>query len=107
MLYQLIVYVPVSDAERLKMALFHAGAGKYAHYDQCSWESEGIGQFRPLENANPYIGTIEQLERVTELKIETICTKEVLKKVLTALKENHPYEEPAYGVTELKTIEDF
>jgi hypothetical protein len=27
--------------------------------------------------------------------------------VLKRLKEVHPYEEPAYGVIEFKTIEDF
>ncbi|MEW5832408.1 MAG: NGG1p interacting factor NIF3 [Campylobacterota bacterium] len=107
MLYQLIVYVPTGDAEHLKEALFAAGAGKYKHYDRCSWECGGTGQFRPLQGANPAIGRIETVEYVPEVKIETVCTAECLKKVLRALRENHPYEEPAYGVIELKTLEDF
>lgn len=107
MLYQLIVYVPVHDAENLKKALFDAGAGKYENYDRCSWESMGMGQFRPLSGSNPAIGAHGVLEQVEEVKIEMVCTAENIKKVLLALKKEHPYEEPAYGVIELKTIEDF
>lgn len=106
MLYQLIVYVPLADALRLKEALFEAGAGKYNLYDQCSWETKGTGQFRPLNGSHPTLGKQNQLERVEEIKIETICEKEVLKHVLETLKQYHPYEEPAYGVIELKTLED-
>lgn len=107
MLYQIIVYVPVSDAENLKQALFDAGAGRYHNYDQCAWETSGRGQFRPLQGANPAIGTLNEREYVDEIKIETICTHDSIHRVLEALLEAHPYEEPAYGVIELKTIEDF
>lgn len=107
MLYQLIVYVPFQNAEDLKTALFDAGAGKYENYDRCSWQTQGIGQFRPLLGSNPAIGTHGAIEHVEEVKIETICKAERIKEILVALKIGHPYEEPAYGVIELKTIEDF
>lgn len=107
MLYQVIVYVPLPDAEMLKKALFDAGAGKYENYDRCSWESLGTGQFRPLPGANPAIGRHHVIERVDEIKIEMICSAECITNVLIALKSTHPYEEPAYGVIELKTLEDF
>lgn len=107
MIYQLVVYVPADHAETLKDALFDAGAGRYAHYDRCSWESSGTGQFRPLEGANPAIGEHGVIETVKELKIEMVCTADVIKEVLSVLKKSHPYEEPAYGVFEIKTIEDF
>lgn len=107
MLYQVIVYVPLPDAEMLKEALFDAGAGKYENYDRCSWESLGTGQFRPLPGSNPAIGQHHTIERVDEIKIETICNAECITNVLKALKRAHPYEEPAYGVIELKTLEDF
>lgn len=107
MLYQLFVYVPLTASEKVKNALFDAGAGHYENYDQCSWESTGIGQFRPLEGSNPFLGSLRTLEKVEEIKIEMICKPEILKAVLERLKEAHPYEEPAYGVIEFKTIEDF
>lgn len=107
MLYQLIVYVPITHLEEFKDALFDAGAGQYAHYDRCSWECSGRGQFRPLNGSNPAIGTLGNVEYVEEVKIETVCRAEAIREVLIALKQTHPYEEPAYGVVELKTIEDF
>jgi hypothetical protein len=107
MLYQLFVYVPINASEKVKNALFDAGAGRYENYDQCSWESIGIGQFRPREGSNPFLGVLDTLEKVEEIKIEMICKAEMLKVVLKRLKEVHPYEEPAYGVIEFKTIEDF
>lgn len=107
MLYQLIVYVPIHATENLKTALFDAGAGRYENYDRCSWESVGTGQFRPLSGSHPALGTHGVIEHVEEIKIEMICKAENMKEVLIALKIGHPYEEPAYGVIELKTIEDF
>lgn len=107
MLYHLIVYVPANDAETVKNALFDAGAGRYEHYDRCCWQTEGHGQFRPLEGSNPAIGVQGKVETVAEIKIETICIPDTIQKVLKALKRAHPYEEPAYGVIELKTAEDF
>lgn len=107
MLYQLYVYVPISASENVKTALFAAGAGRYENYDHCSWESKGTGQFRPTEGSHPFLGTINTLEKVEEIKIEMICKAEKIKEVLKKLKEVHPYEEPAYGVIEFKTIEDF
>ncbi len=107
MLYHLFVYVPVADAEDVKQAMFEAGGGKYEQYDQCSWESSGTGQFRPMEGSNPYIGHYNTLEKIEELKIEMICDSHRIKYVLQALKESHPYEEPAYGAIEIKTLEDF
>lgn len=107
MLYQVIVYVPITHLEELRQALFDAGAGEYAHYDQCSWECTGRGQFRPLNGSNPAIGTRDIVEYVEEVKIETVCRVDKIREVLSALKQTHPYEEPAYGVIELKTIEDF
>lgn len=107
MLYQLIVYVPEAYAEELKNALFDAGAGRYEKYDRCSWASAGTGQFRPLEGSNPAIGTHGIIEKVEEIKIEMVCTEDAVADVLYALKRVHPYEEPAYGIVELKTIEDF
>ncbi len=107
MLYQLIVYVPATHTEELKNALFHAGAGHYENYDLCSWETSGMGQFRPLKGSNPSVGTHGIVEKVEEVKIEMVCKREKIKEVLDALKVAHPYEEPAYGVITMKTMEDF
>lgn len=97
---QLIFYVPHSHLEVVKDALFNAGAGRIGNYDRCSWQTAGKGQFRALDGSNPSIGKIGKTEKIVEYKVEMVMHKKDLKKVLQHLKESHPYEEPAYFVTE-------
>ena len=99
--YLLVVYVPLSDVEKIKKALFDAGAGKYQHYDQCCWQTKGQGQFRPLAGSQPAIGKQNHLEIVEEIKLELICDAQSIQKVIQALREAHPYEEPAFHVLKL------
>ncbi len=89
-------YVPVKDAEKVKNAMFQAGAGKIGLYDSCSFETKGIGQFRPLPGSRPAIGVNLELERVEELKVEMVCEEHLAESVIEALKKSHPYETPAY-----------
>ncbi|HOF02003.1 MAG TPA: NGG1p interacting factor NIF3 [Spirochaetota bacterium] len=97
-MYVLVSYVPESHLETLKKALFDKGAGKYKNYDMCCWEVKGFGQFRPLKGSFPYIGNTGEIEKVDEYRIELICKKKYLKKVIKELKKVHPYEEPAFSV---------
>ncbi len=105
-MYKLVFYVPEEHAERVKAAVFAAGAGRYRDYDSCSWQTTGLGQFRPLDSASPFIGRIGVLERVAEARVETICESGVVRGVVTALLAAHPYEEPAYDVTRIYTVDD-
>jgi len=73
-------------------------------YDCCCWQTLGSGQFRPLENSNPFIGEKGQIERVNEYKVEMVCDEEHIKAVITALKKAHPYEEPAFDVCKLEEL---
>jgi hypothetical protein len=98
---KLVFFVPKDDAEKVKKAIFDAGAGTIGNYDCCSFEVEGVGQFRPLSGSNPHIGNQDIIERVVELRVETICEDEKIKTVLEALRDSHPYEEPAIDVYEL------
>jgi hypothetical protein len=95
MLYHLIVYTPVSSANAVRKALAEAGAGAIGAYDSCSFSSKGTGRFRPLKGANPTIGSVEHLEEVEEERIEVVVPKETLIRVVRAVKQMHPYEEPA------------
>lgn len=106
-MYKLSFYVPESHLEALKNALFAKGAGRYRLYDQCCWQVLGEGQFRPLENSRPYLGKTRQLEKVGEYKVEMICVDEAIKEVVQTLLNIHPYEEPAYEIYKILTIEDF
>lgn len=101
-LYQLFFYVPESHLEEVKSALFQAGAGKIGDYQKCAWQIAGQGQFEPMAGSQPFIGQASQLERVLEYRVEMVCEKGTMPAAITALRSAHPYEEPAFGVFELK-----
>ncbi|MBK8188448.1 MAG: NGG1p interacting factor NIF3 [Cellvibrio sp.] len=102
-MHKIIYYVPESHLELTKSALFTAGAGRYKNYDQCCWQVLGQGQFRPLENSNPFVGESNQLTQIAEYRVELICEDDKLQQAITALRAAHPYEEPAIDVWQLET----
>ncbi len=103
-MYKLVFFVPSSHAEAVKDAVFAAGGGKIGLYDKCCWQVEGRGQFRPLAGSNPYLGCTGEEEVVSELRIELVCDDVFIQPVIQALKETHPYEEPAFDITALIDI---
>ncbi len=96
MTYKLEYYVPKDHLERVNQALFAAGAGKLGNYDQCCWTTEGQGQFRPLEGADPFQGSVGVVERTAEVKVEMLVEDEHREAVRSALLAAHPYETPAF-----------
>ncbi len=99
---KLVVYVPKESSEKLQSALGNAGAGHIGNYSHCSFSSEGTGSFLPEENSNPHIGKIGKLEKVTEVKLETVYPISIEKKVLKAMFTHHPYEEVAYDIYKME-----
>jgi dinuclear metal center YbgI/SA1388 family protein len=97
-LKKLVTFVPTADAERVRTALFEAGAGHIGNYDSCSYNTTGVGSFKGNENSNPYVGEKEKLHFEEETRIETIFPKLIQQKVVKALLDAHPYEEVAYDI---------
>lgn len=97
-LVKLVVFAPKSHAKSIRQALGKAGAGKMGRYAFASFSSHGVGRFLPLRGAKPALGKIGQLTLVAEERIETLCRKKDLAKVLAAVKKAHPYQEPAIDV---------
>lgn len=102
--YKLVIFVPESHTDIVREAMGKAGAGKIGNYDFCTFSTKGIGRFKPNDKANPHIGESGKLEEVVEERIETVCSKELLPKVLEAIKKVHPYEEIAYDVYPLENF---
>lgn len=100
-MFKITFYVPESHLDAVKAALFAAGAGRVGNYDCCAWQVRGEGQFRPLTGSNPFIGQQGVLEVVDEYRVELVCEENHLQAAVAALKQAHPYEEPAYDVVRL------
>ena len=102
-LQYLITYVPAAQSAMLREALYAAGAGAIGQYAECSFNTEGRGSFRPLENAHPAIGTAGgPLEWVEETRIEVVVPAHLAGKIMAALHQAHPYETPAYQLISLQ-----
>lgn len=103
-MYKMCYFVPESHLEQTKQALFAAGAGRIGDYDSCAWQCRGQGQFRPLEGSDPYLGSRGEVEVVDEFKVELVCEDGLIHEALKALKQAHPYEEPAYEVFRMEDL---
>jgi dinuclear metal center YbgI/SA1388 family protein len=91
-LLKLITYVPVSYLNKVRDALFDAGAGVIGNYDQCGFATDGTGSFRGNESANPYAGKKGDMHLENESRFETILFSHLKEKVIRALLATHPYE---------------
>ena len=100
-LMKLVVFVPVSDAEKVRNALFEAGGGTIGKYSECSFSAKGTGTFRPGEGTDPHVGEIGKREILEEEKIEIIFPVYLKDKMLDAMLKAHPYEEVAYDLLQL------
>ena len=96
-----VVFVPADAAAPVRAAIADAGAGFLGTYDYCTFTTEGQGRFRPLEGADPSIGTIGDIAVVDEHRIEAVMPRRRRSDVVAAMLANHPYESPAYDIVEL------
>ena len=95
---KLVVFVPREALDTVRGALFAAGAGRIGDYERCSWYTEGTGTFRGGESTAPSVGQPGREERVAELRLETVYPSEREEEIVKALREAHPYEEPAFDL---------
>ncbi|QEN09880.1 NGG1p interacting factor NIF3 [Oceanispirochaeta crateris] len=100
-MYKLVFFVPSEGKEKLKNALFDAGAGALGNYSRCCWECEGRGQFLPGRGSQPVIGLENELEILNEFRVEMLVPEELVSICIDTLRANHPYEEPAFEFTKV------
>lgn len=103
-MYKICFYAPVDHVEKIKDAMFAVGAGGIGNYGGCSWQTLGEGQFTPLDGSNAFIGKKNHFEKVSEFKVEMVCSDEFIQAAIQALKKSHPYEEPAYQVIRIENF---
>jgi dinuclear metal center YbgI/SA1388 family protein len=99
---KLVTYTIPENVEKLRNALFDAGAGKIGNYEDCSFTSQGIGTYMGNENSNPEIGERFEFVEAQETKIEVTFEKYLQSKIIKTLFSNHVYEEVAYEIYDLQ-----
>lgn len=100
-LMKLYTFAPVEHADKVREALFKAGAGNIGNYDECSFNTEGMGTFRGNAESNAFVGEKGKRHHEKEIRIEVIFPGWLLNSMVAALKASHPYEEVAYDTVEL------
>lgn len=104
---KIFVTMPLENVEEIRNAVCETGAGVIGNYTYCTSSTKSIGTSKPNENANPYIGTANNLEFIEEEKLEFVCDADKVKTVISKLREVHPYDEPAIDIVPLLDEADF
>ena len=100
-LAKLIVFTPETCLEQVREAAFNAGAGSIGNYNECHFELNGTGTFKPNESANPFDGEVGKRSSVPESRLEFLVSTHLISQVLAAVKQAHPYDEVAYDIIPL------
>ncbi len=100
-LKKLVFYCPSDSIAEVKASIYAVGGGRIGNYENCSFSSEGVGTFKPINQANPSVGEKNKDNEVLEHRVEILVESPHMRKVLLALHSSHPYEEVAYEVYDL------
>lgn len=100
-LVKLYAFVPQEHAEKVRTALFSAGAGNIGNYSEASFNMDGTGTFKGSENTRPFVGEPGKRHEEKEVKVEVILPVYLQQQVVAALLAAHPYEEVAYDLVQL------
>jgi dinuclear metal center YbgI/SA1388 family protein len=101
MLLKLYTFIPLDHVEKVRNAIFDAGAGNIGNYSECSFNAEGKGTFKAGQNTNPYVGEKNIRHEENEVKTEVIFPSYLKNKIVNALIAAHPYEEVAHDIVPL------
>jgi hypothetical protein len=102
-----VTTVPETHLNAVLEALANAGAGVIGHYTHCSFALAGTGRFKPDAEAQPALGTKEQINTEPEIRVETFCPRDRVRAVTAALRAAHPYEEPVIYLLPILNEADF
>ena len=101
-LKKLVTFNPAEYVNKVREAVFNAGAGNIGNYDSCGFTAEGWGSFRGNEYANPFVGKKGEFHAEKEIRFETIFPGYLQSNIINALLKAHPYEEVAYDIYPLE-----
>lgn len=100
--YKVQIFVPDKDVEKMKAILNQHQLAQTNEYSEVFFQSQGKGQFKPSEHAQPHIGQANETEIVYETKLEFMVEANELQLVKKLINDYHPYEEPVYDCIEMK-----
>jgi hypothetical protein len=91
----MVIFMPAENVDAVAGALSEAGAGVIGEYTHCTFRTPGTGTFLGGEATDPYLGEKGRLERVEEIRLETVVPAHAAGRAAAAATAAHPYEEVA------------
>lgn len=112
--YRLVIFIPKNNLEEFIRKIQDAIPSFIGNYDRVMWWNDpsieyGIGQFRPMEGANPTEGKVGQTERIEDIRIEFLVPhdkKMIEEMIAKTIRPAHPYEEPVIYITKADLYEN-
>ncbi|WP_185851127.1 Nif3-like dinuclear metal center hexameric protein [Blattabacterium cuenoti] len=104
---KLTTYVPYSYSEKVRNALFNAGAGNISNYSHCSYNVDGYGTFMGNDKTKPFLGKKGYFHMEKEMCINVIFPTHKLHSIKHALFNSHPYEEVSYEIYKIENINPY
>lgn len=101
---KLEIFVPESHLDQVREALRSVDAGHIGRYDSCLSYARVVGQWRPLDGCDPFIGEVGHVCEQPELKVECTVRVEDLGRTVEAVRSAHPYEEPVINAIPLLAV---
>jgi len=100
--YKVVTFIPEEYFDKFLEFLLENDISIVENYKACSFNSSGIGTFYPFNNADPFIGKKDRINKVNEYRVEIVVDDLTLNRVISKIREFHPYETPLIDVYELK-----
>ena len=94
-LRKLVIFVPEENVDAVADALAAEGAGVIGEYTRCTFRTPGTGTFLGSEATDPYLGEKGRLEKVEEIRLETVLPAHAAGRATAAAIAAHPYEQAA------------
>lgn len=101
---KLTVMIPKDHVEVVSKSLFDVGVGAIGPYEKCGFSVEGEGTYLPQLQAKPFIGEVNQLQKVEEIRFEALFLRPLEKLVKEALKKSHPYQTPSFEMQPIHCV---
>ncbi len=104
--YKVVAYLPESHLDIAMDAVNESMESLFPNYDRTFSHFPVTGTWRSLEGSNPYSGEAGRISSEPELRLEFGVRGRDLLRALRALRDVHPYEEPAIDVFPMLAARD-
>jgi dinuclear metal center YbgI/SA1388 family protein len=103
--FKFVVFVPRGHERTIIDAIDRGGGGRIGAYARCSFRTPGTGSFQGDGTTHPAMGEAGRFEEAEEYRLEAVVPESARAAVVREARAAHPYEEMAYDLYPLASID--